>query len=518
MLHVEYGTVFSRLTGTTAELWDAHLALIPPDAEEEVSLLREDGTLYTGLLPYLRSKLEAPIEVTGQTTSPFFAEPPEVPPELLSTDQEPEFRLRDYQGSAIRKALMAGRGVVEIATGGGKTEVAAGVLIHLLWKKVIHRALYLVGTAHLLNQTVERLQRRGVPDVGILGDGKRRFGKAKVLVATVQSVNKNLNCGDEQVHDYLHTAECLIADECHHTPARTWSLLAETCPAVWRFGFTATLWDDPRGYTGSDLALIGLMGPPIVQVSMRSLIARGFLAEPTVLMPSLSSEKVLVHPRSFNAWFRTYRNGIVRHTARNSLVLSYARYLYERSYRTLVFTAQVEHGSFLLTCLAKLGIEDALFLSGGSRAEFYVGGVRQTETWSIQKIAKYIETHERCVIVGTPVMDEGLDFPGLQALIMAGAMQKYRRTIQRVGRGLRPKPGENRVVIIDPFDLTHPFLQAHSEYRRWTYEAEAFPLHDKAVEVFGEEVPVDLGLVAKLGIEKALVTKPARPFSRSRRS
>lgn len=516
-MRIEYGTVFSRAIGTPAEMFDLHQALIPPDAEDETSMLREDGSFYTGLLPYIRSKLEGiPIDVEGQPISPFFVEVPNIPSELLSTDKEPEFRLRDYQALSIRKALMAQRGVVEIATGGGKTEVAAGVLICLFWKNVVNRALYLVGTAHLLNQTVERLQRRGVPDVGILGDGKRQFGKARVLVATVQSVSKCMNYGDEQVYDYLQTADALFLDECHHAQARTWMMLAESCPAVWRFGLTATVWDDPKGYTGSDLALIGLMGPPICHVSMRALISRGFLAEPTVIMPPMSGDKILVHPRSFNAWFRTYRNGIVRNTQRNSLILSYARFLYERGYRTLIFTAKVEHGDVLLAGLEKLGIQEALFLSGGSRTEFYVDGKKQTETWDVKRIAQYIQTHERCVIVGTPVMDEGLDFPGLNCLIMGGAMQKYRRTIQRVGRGLRPKQGENRVVIVDPFDLTHPFLEAHADYRRWTYETESFPIYDRPEAVFGEDVPVDLDLVAKLGLPK-LPSKPTRVFCKGRR-
>jgi superfamily II DNA or RNA helicase len=73
-------------------------------------------------------------------------------------------------------------------------------------------------------------------------------------------------------------------------------------------------------------------------------------------------------------------------------------------------------------------------------------------------------------------MDEGVDCPSFNALIMSTAMKKYRRTVQRVGRGMRPKQDDNSVYIFDFVDSMHPGLLEHSEYRIQTYQLEMFDM------------------------------------------
>lgn len=495
-MRFHYGHVLSKFEGTPAEEGALCQALIPPDWEEDQTTLYrlESHEVYTGLLPYIRSKV-GEVEVLDPAESPYYHQVPDIPDDLCSSEQDPSFRLRDYQQGAIQKALRAGRGVIEVAAGGGKTEIAAGLIIVLLAQKQVDQVLYIVGTKHLLDQTVLRLQKRGVPHVGILGGGKRRITGQQVVVATPQTINKKLQAGDEQVYQLIGHTKAIVGDEIHHGPAPTWAAPIEAALAFWRFGLTATMWDDPRGYSSSDLILMGLIGPPCVRVSMGYLIARGFLATPRVLMPPIDRGQVNVHPRSFKAWDRVYGSGIERHTYRNAVVLSYARWLYEHGHKVLTFCQHVDHGLFLCFCLAKAGYEPIMMKGSSQVAQFTPDGQPHWETWDIKQIADYIDGMDRCLVVGSPVADEGLDFPSVSALIMAGAMQKYRRTVQRCGRGMRPKPGDNTVVIIDPYDLHHEFLAKHSEYRRWTYTTENIVVSHDPAAILGEAVPYDLGLV-----------------------
>ena len=78
------------------------------------------------------------------------------------------------------------------------------------------------------------------------------------------------------------------------------------------------------------------------------------------------------------------------------------------------------------------------------------------------------------VFVHNSSLDEGIDIPSFNALIMSSAMKKYRRTIQRAGRGMRPKPGDNKVYIFDFVDSMHFKLWEHSTYRIKTYELEEY--------------------------------------------
>jgi superfamily II DNA or RNA helicase len=90
--------------------------------------------------------------------------------------------------------------------------------------------------------------------------------------------------------------------------------------------------------------------------------------------------------------------------------------------------------------------------------------------------------------VTTQVLDEGIDVPAVNVLIMATGLEKYRRTVQRCGRGMRPKPGQNKVFIFDFYDENHPYLKKHSDYRMWTYREEEYDISEsleQTMEIIG---------------------------------
>lgn len=79
------------------------------------------------------------------------------------------------------------------------------------------------------------------------------------------------------------------------------------------------------------------------------------------------------------------------------------------------------------------------------------------------------------VLIATGIFDEGVDMPLLDAGIMAGGGQSKIKSIQRVGRILRPKPtGSNEVFIIDFKDTGNKYLLRHSAERLQAYEDEGF--------------------------------------------
>src|SRR5690606_31261885 len=135
----------------------------------------------------------------------------------------------------VTSALADRRGIIEIATGGGKTLIAA----HLV-REIARPALFLVHTRDLMYQTIRVFERElGIP-IGRAGDGQ--IDLKSVTVATVQTCARVMDVkldqspdDDEPLEsdrgDYGSTAEDLqelirsvpvvFFDECHHLPADT---------------------------------------------------------------------------------------------------------------------------------------------------------------------------------------------------------------------------------------------------------------------------------------------------------
>ena len=76
------------------------------------------------------------------------------------------------------------------------------------------------------------------------------------------------------------------------------------------------------------------------------------------------------------------------------------------------------------------------------------------------------------VLIASPVLDEGIDLPEIEALVILSGGKSLIKIIQRLGRALRPKPGENEVFVVDFYDKHHPWLTSHSKKRYGEYTEE----------------------------------------------
>ena len=75
-------------------------------------------------------------------------------------------KLRDYQEEVVTKAIESERGVIKIATGGGKTVIAAAIVARLNLK-----TLFIVYSIDLLQQTADEFEKMFQIKVGRIGGG-----------------------------------------------------------------------------------------------------------------------------------------------------------------------------------------------------------------------------------------------------------------------------------------------------------------------------------------------------------
>ena len=443
-----------------------------------------DDSFLTGLLPHVISELQKRSQSFVVVSSDGVVQGADLrrladgdlsvlwPHRIEGDDYLGKFKLRDYQTATVEKAVRAMRGVIEMATGAGKTIVAAGIM-----RKIGLPALYIVGSTKIAAQAFETF-RDAEFKVGQLGGGRKRpYGE--VVVSTIQSLVRLIKKGKAIE---LLNRPVIFWDEVHHLSAETWTLSGRLSQAQYRFGMSGTPFRGDGFEFYEDIILRGIAGDRIVYIPSYFLRKRGYLADPYVAMVTIKSNP---HARQFvwsNDWHRIYSFGIVRNDARNEAAMQIAQQLYEQGHKVLVIVQRIEHGDALMQQLHGRGVT-VEFLKGGDAIRYMnVESVSERfEEWDMTR--SILEQEDRWVRIASPVLDEGVDLPTITAIVILAGGRSPIKTIQRIGRGLRRKEGENVVVVVDFRDAFHRVLKKHSAERcRW-YERQRFNVSEGLTEV-----------------------------------
>lgn len=337
------------------------------------------------------------------------------------------------------------RGIVKIPTGGGKTFVG-GCAIDFIHKKT----LFVVERKNLAHQTAKELRKLTDMSVGILGDGRQDYGD--ITVAIIQTVRHKLK--DRAFLKYLASIDTLVVDECHHVNKGTYHQLLTKCPAFFRFGLSATpglRMDLGNIYLQADIGSI------LVETERKVLEKAKYLAVPKVIMFGVRE------PAGLHLDFRSaYRDLIVDNQHRNMLIVKAVKKLRQRGCKILILVSILDHGKNLQQLLRRAKI-----------ASVYIRGKTKSEERELA--IKTLSTSDH-VLIATTVFDEGMNAPDINALILAGAGASNIRSIQRIGRAVRPKADDNTCYVIDFVDRTNRYLLRHSATRVSVYEGEDFSI------------------------------------------
>ena len=154
-----------------------------------------------------------------------------------------------------------------MATGLGKTRVAAGVIEQWLNDHPNQQVLVLAPTLNLVSQIEASLWPylpKTIATHQLTGTEKLTF-EGGVTVATHQSM---LRFGLEASGSY----EPIVVDEAHHAPADAYSLLLKRLSPQFLLGMTATPW------RGDERQLAELFGEPLYSLGIVEGMQAGYLA------------------------------------------------------------------------------------------------------------------------------------------------------------------------------------------------------------------------------------------------
>jgi superfamily II DNA or RNA helicase len=356
-----------------------------------------------------------------------------------------DVRPRPYQQDAVRNWLAnAGRGVVVLPTGSGKTIVAFMAL-----EQVPVRTLVIVPTIELLRQWHDGIiQHLGLqPDlVGVVGGGERRL--APITVMTYDSAAMP----QRALADY----GLLVVDEVHHLPAPTYRRIVAKTAAPWRLGLSAT----PERADGSHEDLSGLIGPEVYRRQPAQLAQEGHIAayqQRRLFVDLLPQERYRYDALMAEyKWFLATRRSQFMHGN-----------LFEELIRLSAFdpaarrALQAHHQARLIALNAEGKIDSVAQLLQKHReakvlvfSEYTAMVTALSRRLALPAITYRTDPEERRLILerfragrysklaSGRVLNEGVDVPDANVAIVASGSSSKREHIQRLGRVLRPKPGE----------------------------------------------------------------------------
>lgn len=376
-------------------------------------------------------------------------------------------KLHDYQEVIVDKALSAKTGMIQAATGAGKS-VVIGRLVH---EYNLPTVIYVVSL-DLLSQMHNDLSKWLNIPIGIVGDGKCDIQQVTVCSAwTVGKAflkdKKTKEALEEDIEEdkwdpsanqlkmiktMAEDAKLVILDEAQFAAASSIRAILENSKgAAYKFGFSGTPWRTG----GDDLLLEAAFGKKIVKLSASELIDKGYLVQPKIMFRDIPIYDTPL-PKKWKAVHSSY---IVNNFERNDLLVRNTMKLLEMGRKPLMLFREHKHGEILLNMIPP-----------DVRVKYVTGKLSKEERDEIRDSFKAGEVD---LIIASTVYDQGVDLPALDALVLAGGGKSTAKALQRIGRVIRSYHEGNKkdAIIVETFDQAH-YVRVHSMARYGIYKTE----------------------------------------------
>lgn len=366
-------------------------------------------------------------------------------PENPKLDELPDDPRYAYQMDTVRRLERYGQMIARVATGGGKSRIA-----RLATARIDRPTLFLTTRSVLMYQMAKAFK-ADHRSPGILGDGHWRPRPGGVSCGMVQTIAARL--GDEitrrETEQLLASFEFVILEEAHESGGNTYYDIMSLCKnAAYRLALTATPF--MRIDAEANMRLMGCSGPIGIDIPEKQLIDCGILARPTFKITPTEKPKDVFRT---TGWQNAYQRGIVLNKSRNESIVNEAKRAARMGMSVMILVQRKQHGNILRSMLQDYGVA----------TDFIYGENDQEER---EKALAKIKSGKLSVLIGSTILDVGVDVPAVGMIILAGAGKAEVAFRQRIGRGLRAKKkGANVAYIVDFADDFNVHLHEHALQR-----------------------------------------------------
>ena len=373
--------------------------------------------------------------------------------------------LRDYQSDLLGSVHTQWDGgkfrvIMQLPTGGGKTEIAAAEIAARA--AAGESVVMLVHRDNLVEQTVSRLLAYGIPAQPASGKGSVwRPGKerpAGVLVLCLQTYRERLAAGLDPNRDYL-----LIVDECHWYGAGVGFGLHIAGHKGLMLGLTATprRTNPKEGYSGLWDTLT--LGPTV-----RELIDGGSLCDYAYQPMRMAVQFAVKDGR-----IKVMRNGKELADVSKPAGLTGDR-LHKEKLRqaadahpelrsTLTDEAVRVWADFDRPGLGKASDRPTIFFAYSIAHAYELQKLVKDQGYAAEVITSKTSVADRSValaefrkhggaLINVDILREGFDAPDCGCVVLTRPTDSLAMFLQMVGRGLRPKADGGNLIILDLVD------------------------------------------------------------------
>ena len=339
---------------------------------------------------------------------------------------------RDYQRDAIdaiNQAVLSGRrkALLLMATGLGKTRVAAGVIEQWLYDHPSDQCLVLAPSLALIPQLEAALWPylpKTVATHCLTGREKPAF-ESGVTIATEQSM---LARGEIERGRF----GLVVVDEAHHAPADGYAQLLENLSPTFLLGMTATPW------RGDERQLHDIFGDPTYSVSIVEGMQLGYLAKVDYRMLLDDIDWDWVQDKLKGSVTIRELNRRLFIPERDEAVIAKIRQHLEEieNVRCVVFCRSIAHSE---------GIAKALKADGRRVRALH----SRLDPKEATRALHDFRSGEVPILVTVDMLNEGIDIPDVNLIIFLRVTHSRRVFVQQLGRGLRITSDKSVVRVLD---------------------------------------------------------------------
>ena len=381
-----------------------------------------------------------------------------------------EYKLRDYQNTAIRHSINERRGVLLSPTASGKSLIIYYLVRYYFPRKL----LIIVPTLSLVSQMYSDFESYADKSFEVekfvhkIFGGQEKETDKPIIISTWQSLY-------DLKKEFFTDFELVIGDEAHLYKAKSLTKIMKNLEnAPYRIGTTGTL-DEVEVHK---LILTGLFGPVKKITTTQELIKKKTLSEINIqcLILKYSKESCMA---IFKMNYQEEIDFLVGHSERNKYICNLVKGL---TGNTLVLFQLIEkHGNILHSMLEEI--------IDSSRKIFFVYG--GTDADSREKVRELVEKEKDAIICASyGVYSTGINIRNLHNIVFASPSKSRIRNLQSIGRGLRKTDTKKSAVLYDiSDDLTHKdhhnYTLNHFMERVKIYNSEHFPYHIYNIPIKG---------------------------------
>jgi superfamily II DNA or RNA helicase len=371
--------------------------------------------------------------------------------------------LRDYQKQIVNKCLEAGRGVVVLATAGGKTLVMASLLSNFFIANNKFKCLLIVPDLGLVSQTFNDFKQYNVPFFVSKWTGNDSLD----LSANVIIANLGILQSEKTDLSWTEHIDVLLFDETHK--ARRGNQINKIIKEVKtnvRFGFTGTMPEDKLDQWN----IIGKIGPILYEKNSYQLRQERYVSNVNANVLEISyATKPDTAEESANPSdrYRKELQFLFSNQFRNKTLAALSN---NAPNNVLILIDFIDHGLILHDTLKNICHRKQVFFIRGD-----------VEVEDRNKIRELMEKNNNMIIVAiSKIFSTGVNIKNLHFIVFAGGGKAKIKTVQSIGRGLRLHHSKDRLYIIDIADqLTYG--KRHQLKRQSFYEQENIPYQVKKI-------------------------------------